>query len=239
MKEISGLLGWVLLVVGFAAFWVFSYGEKKSETAEVVLKGYEVPAGRAEELSRVLSGAMPRDAAGNQIARVTSSPDGRVLVVGARGIQKGVESVLAEAARHPATPPPTVDMSYWLVSGKSAAKSGETSADLKEVGTALDAITKADGPMEFTLMEKVRLASISDERAEGRSGYVDRFEQRASVSGGKVIAEITLDAAGAPMIRTQVQLTPDQFLVLGESSLNDPKNPGARLYYIVRPTVRG
>lgn len=239
MKEISSLLGWVLLVVALAGFWFFSHGERKAEASEVVLRGYDVPAGRAEELARVLSGAMPRDASNNQIARVTSSPDGRVLVVGTLGIQKGVEGVLAEAMKHPASPPPTVDMSYWLVTGRSAAKSGETSADLKEVGTALDAITKVDGPMEFTLLEKVRLASMSDERAEGRSGRVDRFEQVASVSAGKVIADVTIDVVGVPMIRTRVQLTPDQFLVLGESSLDDPKNPGARLYYIVRPAVRG
>lgn len=239
MKEISSVLGWVLLVGALAAFWLYSGSERKSQAAEVVLRGYEVPAGRAEELARVLSGAMPRDANNQGIARVTSSPDGRVLVVGSRAIQKGVESVLAQAAKHPADPPPTVDMSYWLVTARSAAKSGETTADLEEIETALEAIRKSDGPMEFTLMEKIRLASMSDEHADGRGGYVERFEQRASVSGGKVIADVMIDAMGVPQIRTRVQLAPDQFMVLGESSLSDPKNPGTRLYYIVRPTVRG
>ena len=239
MKEISSVLGWVLLVGALAAFWLYSGSERKSQAAEVVLRGYDVPAGRAEELSRVLSGAMPRDANNQGIARVTSSPDGRVLVVGSRAIQKGVESVLAQATKHPAAPPPTVDMSYWLVTATSAAKSGETTADLKEIETALEAIRKVDGPMQFTLMEKIRLASMSDERGQGRGGYVERFEQRASVSGGKVIADILLDALGVPQIETRVQLAPDQFMVLGESSLSDAKNPGTRLYYIVRPTVRG
>lgn len=238
MKEIMGLLGWVLLIVGIGAVWLHGGSERKAEAREVGLRAYDVPEGRAEELARVLAGAMPREG-DHAIARVTASPDGRVLVAGSQAIQRGVEEVLAEVATRPAPPaPPTIDMTYWIVTGRPAEKAGSAGVGLREVTTALETISKADGPMTFELLEKVRLASMSDEHGFGSGANIKRFEQRASMTGDKkIIAELSIDLDGPPEIRTRVQLMPDQFLVLGESA--DPKTPGTRLYYIVRPSVRG
>lgn len=238
MKEIAGLRGWVLLIVGFGAFWLYSGSERKAEAREIALHAYEVPEGRAEELARVLSGAMPREG-DHAIARVTASPDGRVLVAGSKAMQRGVQEVLADIAKRPAPPaPPSIEMTYWVVTGKRAEKPGDGGVDLKEVATALETITKTDGPMTFELLEKMRLSSMSDEHGFGRGAKIEKFEQRASMTGDKkIIADLTIDPDGSPEIRTRVQLTPEQFLVLGESA--DPKTPGARLYYIVRPSVRG
>lgn len=246
-KEIVNGIGLVLLVLGLAAFWLYARSERDDESKQLVLEAYEVPAGRAEEIARVLSGALPRaeavpaGSAAATVAKVTASPDGRVLVAGSRAMQRAIAKVIAETAGRPAAaPPPSVDTTFWVVRAKRIGASGaksSTDGNLTEVATVLDTISASDGAMEFSLLEKVRLVSMSDERAEGRGDRVKQFSVRPTVTGGKVIADVFIDPDGSAEFQTRVQLAPDQFLVLGESAF--PEQKDERLYYVVRPSIRG
>ena len=205
---------------------------------ELVLMAYDVPAAHAAEIERVLSSAMPREGENSlPVGRVSMLPDGRLLVVAPHGIQHGVGALVAGLASRPAPPaPPTISMTYWLVIGKRSSKDAATPVELREIDAALAAAVKADGPMEFRLVEKATVASLPDEHGELQGVEFSRIAQRGTIVGGKLLAELKIDPLNYGRVETRVQIEPGQLVLLAESGAT---KDGDRLYYIARATVRG
>ena len=215
---------------------------------EMVLRTYPVPSGTGQEIRSILDNVFAGLEKDKLLARASLSPDGRLVVVGPPGIQDGVKSFLDEVGKAPPpAAPPTVEITYWLVAGRRTQKYA-AGPGLKDVEKVLAAVADADGPMEFTLVERLRLTSLSSERgfAQGQTAEVS---QQATVTGGTLVADLSVTAKPA-IIQTRVQLTPGQTLVLGEAGYQ-PLPPDVRvtpgearlteeartLYVVLRPVV--
>jgi hypothetical protein len=144
--------------------------------------------------------------------------------------------------------PPSVEVSYWLVVGRSAQESS-WGVDAREIDPALRAVTAAQGPMEFAILETMRVRSLSDARGH-TSGRHARVHQVASVSGGKVVADLEFVTEGS-RFETRVSMPTGKLLVLGQAGFEPP--PGlwpiranakrdksaSTLFYVVRATIEG
>jgi hypothetical protein len=223
-----------------------------------VLRSYDVPPDDAMGLLVHLKDlfiASKGDDKGNgytQMARASIAPNGRLVVVGSRELQAGVEELVATMASHPAPKPRMVETNYWLVTGN--ATKGETviPADLSAISASLQQLAKDTGPQEFALWEKLHLISGGFEaEVSGRHANV---KQTAfpSVGSNDVLLDTRIVASrlsdhitGPNEIKTKVRVAPDQTVVLAQTGFNPSEplgapsgnDPAVSLYYLVRASV--
>src|SRR3972149_6538094 len=98
-----------------------------------------------------------------------------------------LSTLACRSERSPAAPP-TVEITYWLVAGRRTQKYA-AGPGLKDVEKVLAAVADADGPMEFTLVERPRLTSLSSERGFAQ-GQMAEVNQRATVTNGTLVADL-------------------------------------------------
>ncbi len=215
-----------------------------SAAPEVVLRSYDVPTGQGEQVRSILSGAF-QGLKDEVAARATLSPDGQLVVVAPESIQSGVADLVAEMAkRPPPAAPPTIELEYWLVAGRPVAERTGDFGPLDHLGNALQIIEQSHGsPMEFSLLESLRLRTLTDGHGFVAGRYA-RVSQTATLSGGKVVADIEC-ATGPTRFETRVAIDPGQWLILGEVGY-DPlpdmwKKPGpsSTLFLVVEAKVSG
>ena len=217
--------------------------ELSKGTPELLLKTYDVPARQVQQIHAVLSNTFA-GLGDHMPARVQGSPDGQLLVIGSAGIHRGVEELVAKMAESkPMPPPPTVEIEYWFVTGQPA-KETAIGLELQQIAAALEAVASAQGAMRFDKLESARLSTLSDERGE-TSGKHTSIDQRASVSVGKIIADIKLHTIAGARLETRLSLSPDKLIVLGETGVNMgnfktnpvPGEGPFTLFYVIRATV--
>lgn len=184
----------------------------------LVMKTYEVPGGYGQQVKSVLSSAFygVKDHVG---ARAVVGPDGQLVVVGPAGLHEGVQALLATMKDKPAaTPPPTFGMRTWLVLGSPTGGEGHRRGALKSAGAALDALEKAQGAMDFWLLERLDVQVLGDDRAEVRGRHA-QAGVRASVWNERLLMDVQLKA-GRSEITTRLSARPGQQVVLGEAGAN-------------------
>jgi hypothetical protein len=231
----AALLLSALLIVALAC------GDSDNEASDhgLMLRSYQVPDQTAAEMERILNNILRLEEI--SYGRAMEGPGGQVFVAAPESVHLGVEELIEQLRESSPTAPPTILLTYWAVIGDPAPET-EVAPGLGEVEPALEAIAAADGPLSFTLLEKIRLHSLSGEKgkAEGQQ-LVTR--QLATARDGRVIAYLEIGMQRlSGHTETRVNLEPDQVLVLGQTGL--PNRPGERkhsatnLYIIVRAQVQ-
>jgi hypothetical protein len=173
--------------------------------------------------------------------RAMEGPSGQLIVAAPESVHIGVEELIGQLREISLAAPPTLTFTYWAVIGDPAQETDVT-PDLGEVKPALDAIAAVEGARSFSLLEKIRLHSMSGEKgkAEGQQLVT---QQWATAHEGRVIARLEISTQyRSGRIETTVTLEPDQVLVLGQTRL--PRRAGENkiiardLYIIVRAQVQ-
>ena len=194
-----------------------------------ILRTYEAPPGRAEEMASVLQRvfAGPRELP--PLAKARAMDGDRVLVVAPAGIHEGVEHLCAQLNRQGSVPARSVAISYWLVHGTPAEHTDASAAP--EIDAALQEIAAATGPTTFTVFERATLASTLN--AQGKtSGARAAFEQVATAHEGGIVADIEIELRTAPgRLETRISVQPGKTVVIGQNGM---EGDDARLFYVLR-----
>ncbi|MBE2253895.1 MAG: hypothetical protein IAE78_30480 [Myxococcus sp.] len=205
-------------------------------TPALVLRSYEVPPGSGQRLRSVLKevlwfGSEGKDA-NTYVGRVDVSPDGQLLVLAPASVHEGVDALVASVKARGLKEPETVTLTYWVVTGTPGAEQSQPMPEV--IQPALTEVTKAEGPLGFTLAEQLSVSSLPGERGEmnGRDTSVDQF---VSAVGEALMADLRLERLGQ-RIRTRVRLSPGKVVVLASSGAPE-KNSGdasKRVFFIVK-----
>jgi hypothetical protein len=207
----------------------------------VVLRTYKVPPRLQNEVRGTLLTAMGGRSEA-PVGQVSVGPGGTLVVVAPESVHEGIEQLVTElgSVESSSLEPVPVQLTYWLVVGRPAADppggpQPRTAASLHAIAPVLTELTRSQGPMEFSLLERLQLASLGEDSAE-MTGGVATIRQRASVVGANVVADLRI-TAGPATIETRVKIEPGQFLVLGQSGYRDREEPEATLFYVISSNV--
>jgi len=204
----------------------------------LVLHSYSVPAGSAQQLRTVLRellwfGSDGKDS-NKYVGRADVGPGGQLIVLAPETVHEGVRALIAEAEKNPVKAPQSLTLTYWAVVGTPVEKAGERPAALKDVGPALDEVVKSEGTMDFSLMEKLVVSSMSGEHGEVMGREIDA-RQYATLADGTLTADLDLERMGQ-RVKTRVRLPQDKLMVLASSGLvsKDAADAGKSLIFIVK-----
>lgn len=217
----------------------------------VELKTYTVPHGFESEVRSMLRNAL--GSGESRLGRVDIGPAGKLVVVAPAGIQAGVDQFIRELSDLGEAPPRSVPvtLTYWILAGRplAGAKPAQFSVvgrdALADVTPALEQIATAQGPTEFTLVERLRLTSVGDQEAQA-GGRHATLRQRAGLVQGNIVADLSIRVRQYSMT-TQVKLEPDQFIVLGQTGFSPNRDfaglewanePDLTLYYVIATDLR-
>ncbi|MEM6992121.1 MAG: hypothetical protein AAF721_16545 [Myxococcota bacterium] len=197
-----------------------------------VLRTYDAPPGRADELASVLQRVLLR---GDEapLGRATALEGDRVLVVAPDSIHEGVETLCGRMSAKPPSTATSVQLSYWVVLAQPA-EAADTAA-VPELGSVLDEVVAQMGPAKFSLAERASLTSMLNARGESK-GPTAEFAQTVTAREDGVVADLKIDVrqhqGPHAELRTRISLDSGQTAVVGQNGL--PGDDGARVFYIVR-----
>lgn len=202
-----------------------------SNPDELVIRSYDVPEGvEGRTLLDMVNGLLgPRESSLGS-ARLYPYPDGRLVVTAPASLQAGIADLIAEMKAGPRKakePPAALAIRYWVLLARPTAGQPSVAANLQDdptVKTAIDEIVAAQGPMEFALLEGLRLGVVEGQEAliRGRRVSVDQKVTRTTEGGS--LAEIEIGISGAQgrpnSLRTWARLDPGKIVVLGQAAFN-------------------
>jgi hypothetical protein len=210
-----------------------------SDASTLELRTYDVPKGTVRGLETVVKDVFWVADKTPPVGRATVTPDGRLAVVAPHNVQEGVQTLIDNVAKNPPLLEPTIELHYWLLVARGAAAPSPPPPGTKEIEPALAEIQRNGGPQTFTGIQKVELATLSDEwgSVEGQNL---KIRQHAVQTSDGVFATINVDLVKNPgRLETKVHLKPDQVVVLAATS---PQAADAgdseTLYYLVRVAPR-
>ena len=195
------------------------------------LRTYQVPPGYGPKVRPIIGGLLSGGENDAPVGRAALAPNDRLVVLAPESVQSGVKSLVDDLAKNAddVAVPPTVTMTHWLVVVDDAPapegcgpKGLECVQGGQDLVRALEAVTRSQGPaadkLNFRLLEKLSVRSIDSEWADLQGGRA-RIKQRASVSNGKILADVSMEVMpkwGSGTVRTQLQFEPSQTVVLGQ-----------------------
>jgi len=204
-------------------------------STDMTLRTYKLPPGHGPKIRPILSNLLKNG--DQQVGRTALAPDDRLVVLAPDSIHRGIEVFLKDlnASSTPLKPPPTVALTHWLVVAAPGPSPDESCGPKglqclrggPEVVKAVEAVDKSNGagsgPMHYTLLEQLSIRSMDSEHAE-LDGATAHIKQRATVEGGKIVADLNVrvmrrNAAG---IETRLQFSPNQTVILGQVAF-DPE----------------
>ncbi len=212
---------------------------------EAVLRTYNVPPAHSRAVERALASAL---SAGEDLpprGTVEQLPNGQLVVVAPPAIQEGVAELVRGLADVKIPAARTAGFDYWVVIGEPAPEA--SGLDLPDIVPALTAIVREQGPMKFTSLEKISLASASDESADITGSRI-AVRQVVTDVGGRLVADVQLEVDTAPEVdpidrcrsggckqfRTRVNVDPGKLLVVGQTGITGPAGATRSLFYLVR-----
>jgi hypothetical protein len=170
--------------------------------------------------------------------RAEVSPDGRLIVMAPESVHEGVKTLLGTLPQKPEKEPGTIKLNYWVVTG-APGKSEALAPTLEEIAPALKELEKNDGPMSFTLVEKLQVSSLSNERGK-LNGRDTQARQFTTIADGLITADLEIERQGQ-RLETRVRLEPGQTVVLASSGMpsKDNVDTGRTVYFLVRAANDG
>jgi hypothetical protein len=202
----------------------------------LVLRTYEVPKGSARSVVSTLGDTFWM---GDQklIGRATITPDGRLAVLATQNVQVGVQTLVDEITKHPPTYEQSIELHYFVVFGKPAASPQPPPAGASEIQSALDEITRSQGPQTFTIAQRVQLSSLNGDDGKVETEQL-KISQKAAQTNDGVDAHVAIQFAKNDKLETRVHLVADHIVVLGATSQHSDAPDGSTLYYVVRAAPR-
>lgn len=199
--------------------------------AELEMRVFDVAAGNQELTASLINRLLPTPKDG----RAMKGPNGTVVVVASSSVLDGVGDLVGRLEDAPApaeTGPATVELEYWVVTGKPAAEP-VIPQDLQTLGPAVEAIITADGPQTLSRRNHQRLVT-----RQGRAGTLDtnamRIEQRIEVDeSDRIHAEIEIRLGGEARFETEIAVQPGKYVVLAQAEVQDDN-----VYIVARPTLK-
>jgi len=197
---------------------------------EVVIRSYDVPEGiDAIRVSNYIERSLGPDENSRGTARVY--PDGRLVVTAPASLQAGIADLIADMARSgpatPKTPPAAIAVRYWVILARPSGSETRMADSLRDDATAkaaIDEIVAAQGPMEFALLERLRLGAVEGQEAQIRGRRVEVGQRAIAAAGDGSLAEINLGVFGSRgrqnTLRTWARLDPGKIVVLGQAAFN-------------------
>ncbi len=217
-----------------------------------LLQSYDLPKGHEKRAFGMLRSVL---ASGDDaIGRISMGPGGKAVILAPASIHAGIAQVIQELAAVPTEQAVlAIRLDFWLVLGR---QSEASMIEIPELAPVLTSLVEAQGPMRFTLLEKVSLLSGDGERASG-NGRVLWVEQNTSlVENGAVMVELNLHAnrqvegraSQVQKLNTRLVLAPERTVILGQVGVEDVMHlrggselqVGAAegtLFYVVRATL--
>ena len=206
---------------------------------EIMLKTYVVPGGQVSEVGSMLNRLMRNNE--EILGKASVTPGGQLVVLGPEGIHQGIAELLETIGElEPSGPPPTIEFTYWLVLGRASDEPKDLTRD-GTIAPALQSLSQSQGAMEFQLMERIKVRSVSGEHAQ-TMGERAEIRQIATVSKDFVIANLNIESRGPSKIETQVRIPPGKLIVLGETGFrprgkDKDRDEQATLYYIMKANI--
>ncbi|MEM7247332.1 MAG: hypothetical protein AAF533_18465 [Acidobacteriota bacterium] len=196
-------------------------------SAALELRSYDVPEAHQKAFQESLRGVLSSQTDSPAYGRLSSAPGGQVLVLATPRVHQGV-GLLVESLRDlhasAGVKARSVRFTYWFVGARSGTQSvgSQPPAELKHV---LARITEAQGPLGFELIERLEIASATDNRLVPNgwtptdlSGRRSAVKQTVLDVGEEWIharTELTLDRRQS--FGASIALRPGQHLVMGQS----------------------
>jgi len=235
----------VMITMGLVLALVLGYmfGGQQKDGQVTTIESYSVPTERAEEIRVALWKLFPSPKDGISEGSVQVVSGNTLVVRSTREIQKGVRQFIHDyIAQKPAITP--VRLEYWLIGAKNGPAVEKNYGELESV---VESLKKVQSDKNFEVIEHSDISTISNERAESRSGDGStEIKVQPIFANEKIIASMEVDGKYGKLV-SNVRLNPGEFVVLGQNSYNDhgrflggkdEKLPGPiNVYHVVRATV--
>ncbi|MEO1268176.1 MAG: hypothetical protein AAFX99_08765 [Myxococcota bacterium] len=194
------------------------------------LRSYTFPEQRHEHAYGALHSVLTQQ---GQPWRVTRGLGDQVLVLAPARVQRDIQAFVEQVGspEYVVAPRKTVQLTYWLVVGRR----GDDTRSVPEVEKALSAIESDQGPMEFVLLEKLSMQSLEGKHAQSQGMWLEAG-QHIWVEEN-IQAEVSLEVKGGSRLQTQLNMTPEQYVVLGQAGY--PSGHAAELFGLPIEEVKG
>ena len=130
---------------------------------QLEMRVYTPPEGMGESLRGTLNHyfTMRVDGAETQVARITTLPNGSLMLLATPEIHKGFGALIEDLEKHKAPTPSNAQIKLWLVVGTKDALGEAPKHTNQRLLKGLEAIRQNDGEMDFYVVDKI------DTRSEG------------------------------------------------------------------------
>lgn len=201
----------------------------------LVMRVYDVPAERAQDIRSALSVALDNGTAAHaSLGRVTLSGTNQVLVLApvltqgtiADAVQKlGGGAVVANVAAS------TVRLELWLVDTDSSA--GADDAALQPIQQALDAARPSLGMVRFRMHDQLTLAAMPNGGlASARSGRLTEVDAHLRPISTGIQVELKVAAGDLARLESTTSLKLGETMVLAQLSAGGDAASATRLYVL-------
>lgn len=230
-------------LAALVSVFIGCHSTPKEDTDSLVLRTYDVPKGSARSVIATLDATFWMGEQQRRLGRVSTTPDGRVLVLASQNVQVGVQTLVDEITKHPPAFEQSIELHYFVVLGKPASSPQPPPAGVSEIQPALDEIVRSQGPQTFTLTQRVRLSSVNGDDGKVETEQVKVWQKAAQTNDGvDALVGIQLaksdKSAFGDRVETRVTLGGDRIAVLGATSQHADTPDGGTLYYVVRVAPR-
>lgn len=181
-----------------------------------------------EAVNRVLTASEKKT-----VGQASLLPNNKLLVVAPEAIQQELAKVLQELQNLPAPKHNMLQSQYWVLQARPRTNE-QASNTIPELNDALAAIEKAQGPLQFQLLERLEVTTVNGHRAEIKGRHA-AIEQNLDWTETAVAGSLTVqNGRGELALNTDISLPPGKTLVLG--MMASPSEPDTSLYYVARFT---
>ena len=202
-----------------------------ASSAEMQL--YDVNFQYRQEVYGALRGILESDRPGKEnYGKVELLPTGQILVDAPEETQQQVARVIAAIGHRDNEPPPSVTLRYWVLLGSDSGKTTDN-ASLKTLRPVLDDLRKIYGDIGFQVLDSVSLVSETGSQAHLRGRRLE-VDQQVHFNQDQINANIKLAYHGLEPqeLGVRISLKRGEFLVLGESTIQNQEEVG-QVFYVV------
>ncbi|UCF68208.1 MAG: hypothetical protein JSV80_02585 [Acidobacteriota bacterium] len=253
----QGRLGCIALLILFL-FAPSCTQQAVSDEAALELRSYSVPDGfDVQQLREYLQSSLSRGE--TRMGTVVAYPDGRLVVTAPPGVHRGVEQLMRDLKKTgPRASEPVASMvavRYWAVIARPAAVGTRQTINFapdspyasEPLRVVLEELVATQGPLEFSIVEQVRLTSLDQgDRSETRGQRLQIKQRVLQTDAGAPVADISIASFGSKGIthslETRVRLETGKYIVLGQTAYNPrggglpagwSPSDGILLYYVI------
>jgi hypothetical protein len=232
---------WVVLaLVATLTAGYFIGSRHSSEVTAPVVKTYSLPSNRIDEVRDSLN-RLFRQQNGEALGVAQVFGNGLILVRAPEGFQGGIKRLIEQLGSEKAPQRTAVRLDSWLVVGHEDKKSNLETLPL--LSTALSAIDKLDGPRKYRVLEHISANAMSGQEVSIQGAAAEIRSSTTKIDNTDELALRLEFKSKLGQIKTDTQIKPGEFLVLGQnavsqdSRIGDEKVAGGvptNVYYIVR-----